>query len=204
MDPMHGPGILGVMFLGTVSSSSVHKCALILIPVSSKLSSPLLHHIWWEKNASHQRQPLILFPTSTDIPTTAPSLPSLLQGKRWPHGCPKAKSGLETESVCPHTLSNIPWIPAAKTAFLTTFLAQSIISPGKQLGESLTQGNITCGRPRLWSPCRCLWFSGAGTQHRTTSLPSLHMPKRYLWPAWTQPSLIPLRWYLSHEPATDH
>lgn len=95
-------------------------------------------------------------------------------------------------------------IPAAKTAFFTTFLAQSIISPGKKLGGGLSQGNITCGRPWLWSPCRCLWFSGAGTQHRTTSLPSLHMPKRYLWPAWAKPSLIPLRWYLSHEPATDH
>lgn len=58
---------------------------------------------------------LILFPTSTDPPTPAPCLPSLmLYGERWPPGRPKAKPGLETESLCPHTLSELRITPAAK------------------------------------------------------------------------------------------
>lgn len=115
---------------------------------------------------------------------TYPQLPHpfllCYRGKDGPMAAQRPSQDLKMSLSVPILFQTFHEIPAAKTAFFTTFLAQSIISPGKQLGGGLIQGNITCGRLCLWSPCRCLWFSGAGTQHRTTSLLSLHMPKRHL------------------------
>lgn len=101
----------------------------------------------------------ILFPTSTDPPTPAPRLPSLmLYGKRWPPGRPKAKPGLETESVRPHTLSEFRITPAAKRILPHLPGPTIIFQESSQVQAQLKA--MSHAASWLWSPCRCLGFCG--------------------------------------------
>lgn len=136
MDPMHGPGILGVMFLGTVSSSSVHKCALILILVSSKLSSPL-YIIFDERKMQAIRDNLSF---SSQHLQTYPHLlhPFLLcyRGKDGPMAVQRPSQDLKLSLSVPILFQTFHEIPAAKTAFLTTFLL-SLTSARTQINTRL-------------------------------------------------------------------
>lgn len=102
---------------------------------------------------------LILFPTSTDPHTAAPCLPSLmLYGERWPPGRPKAKPGLETESVCPHTLSEFRITPAAKR-ILSHLPGPTIISQESSQVQAQFKARSHVAS-WLWSTCGCLGFCG--------------------------------------------
>lgn len=135
-----------------------------------------------EKNGSHQRQPphslLNIYRPTHTCPIL--SFSHVRRGNIPSLPIQRPSQDLKLSPSVPILFLPFHEGPATKTVFFTMFLAQPIISPGKQLSAGLTHGNSTHVRPWRWSHCRCLGYLGAKTQHWTARLPSLHMPKRYL------------------------